>query len=74
MSFEAKVYGRTDDGRTDAGRKAITKAHPVTLLKRKKKCKLSFNKYDAHMSMNKGCMGKRVKKHFVGTSDLDLGL
>jgi hypothetical protein len=30
MSFEAKVYGRTD-GRTDAGRKAITKAHPVTL-------------------------------------------
>jgi hypothetical protein len=26
MSFKAKVYGRTD-----AGRKAITKAHPVTL-------------------------------------------
>jgi hypothetical protein len=33
MSFKVKVYGRqTDDGRrTDAGRKAITKAHPVTL-------------------------------------------
>jgi hypothetical protein len=31
MSFKVKVYGRTDDGRTDAGRKAITTAHPVTL-------------------------------------------
>jgi hypothetical protein len=32
MSFKVKVYGRTTDGRTtDAGRKAITKAHPVTL-------------------------------------------
>jgi hypothetical protein len=30
MSFKAKVYGRTPDGRPDAGRKAITKAHPVT--------------------------------------------
>jgi hypothetical protein len=27
MSFKVKVYGR----RTDAGRKPITKAHPVTL-------------------------------------------
>jgi hypothetical protein len=27
MSFKVNVYGR----RTDAGRKAITKAHPVTL-------------------------------------------
>jgi hypothetical protein len=32
MSFKVKVYGRTPDGRrTDAGRKAITKAHPVIL-------------------------------------------
>jgi hypothetical protein len=32
MSFKVKVYGRMTDGRwTDAGRKAITKAHPVTL-------------------------------------------
>jgi hypothetical protein len=31
MSFKVKVYGWTDGGRTDAGRKAITKAHPVTL-------------------------------------------
>jgi hypothetical protein len=29
MSFKVKVYGRTTDG--DAGRKAITKAHPVIL-------------------------------------------
>jgi hypothetical protein len=32
MLFKVKVYGRrtTDGRRTDAGRKAITKAHPVT--------------------------------------------
>jgi hypothetical protein len=37
MSFKVKVYGRTDgrttdDGRTDAGRKAITKAKKNTWL------------------------------------------
>jgi hypothetical protein len=32
MAFKVKVYGQTpDEGRMDAGLKAITKAHPVTL-------------------------------------------
>jgi hypothetical protein len=32
MLFKVKVYGRTLEGRwTDAGRKAITKAHHITL-------------------------------------------
>jgi hypothetical protein len=38
MSFKVKVDGRrTDDGRADAGRKATTKAHPVTLWQVSKK-------------------------------------
>jgi hypothetical protein len=32
MTFEAKISGLTDAGRTDARRKAITKAHPVTFF------------------------------------------
>ncbi len=31
MSFKLKVYGRTTDGRMDAGQIAITKAHLVTM-------------------------------------------